>query len=86
MLPNGSYTAAEGEESEPMLIVQAMFVSLTKVMTNFSPCPLNSCNDGDPHKNLLEVQRLAGLPITGTLDRATWSYMVQLYQALVTRG
>ena len=86
VLPSGSYTAAEGAESEPMLIVQAMFVSLTKVMTNFSPCQMNSCNDGETHSNIREVQRLAGLPITGVLDRATWSYMVQLYQALVTRG
>lgn len=86
VLPNGSYTATEGEESEPMLIVQAMFVSLTKVMTNFSPCQMNSCNDGKTHSNIREVQRLAGLPITGTMDRSTWSYMVQLYQALVTRN
>lgn len=86
VLPNGTYTAAEGVESEPMLIVQAMFVSLNKKMTNFNLCQMNSCNDGETHNNLREVQRLAGLPITGTLDRATWSYMVQLYQALVTRG
>lgn len=86
VLPSGSYTAAEGAESEPMLIVQAMFVSLTKVMTNFSPCQMNSCNDGETHSNIREVQRLAGLPVTGVMDRATWSYMVQLYQALVTRG
>lgn len=86
VLPNGSYTAAEGVESEPMLIVQAMFVSLTKVMTNFTLCQMNSCNDGDTHKNIREVQRLSGLPITGVMDRATWSYLVQLYQALVTRS
>ena len=86
MLPSGTYTAAEGAESEPMLIVQAMFVSLTKVMSNFSPCQMNSCNDGETHTNIREVQRIAGLPITGTLDRATWAYMVQLYQALVTRS
>lgn len=86
VLPNGAYTAAEGDESEPMLIVQAMFVSLTKVTSNFSRCELNSCNNGDTHKNIREVQRLAGLPITGVLDRATWAYMVQLYQALITRS
>ena len=86
VLPSGTYTAAEGAESEPMLIVQAMFVSLTKVMSNFSPCQMNSCNDGETHTNIREVQRIAGLPITGTLDRATWAYMVQLYQALVTRS
>ena len=86
VLPNGTYTAAEGTECHPILIVQAMFVSLTKVTTNFSPCQFNSRNDGNTHKNIQEVQRLAGLPVTGTLDRSTWSYMVQLYQALITRG
>ena len=86
VLPNGTYTAAEGAEDEPILIVQAMFVSLTKVMSNFSPCQVNGCNDGDTHANIREVQRLSGLPVTGTLDRSTWAYLVQLYQALVTRG
>lgn len=86
VLPNGSYTADEGAESEPMLIVQAMFVSLSKKMTNFQPCKMNSCNDGETHTNIRVVQGLAGLPVTGVLDRATWSFLVQLYQALVTRG
>lgn len=86
VLPNGSFQAAEGDESDPMLIVQAMFVSLNKKVSNFGPCKMNSCNDGETHKNLQEVQRLAGLPVTGVLDRSTWAYMVQLYQALVTRG
>ena len=86
VLPNGSYTAAEGTESEPMLIVQAMFVSLNKKVSNFSLCKMNSCNDGETHENIRIVQGLAGLPVTGVLDRATWAYLVQLYQALVTRG
>ena len=86
VLPNGTYTAVEGAEGEPILIVQAMLVSLTKVLSNFIPCQINGCNDGDTHQDIREVQRLAGLPITGTLDRSTWAYLVQLYQALVTRG
>lgn len=86
VLPNGTYTAVEGTECHAILIVQAMFSSLAKVMTNFSPCQFNGCNDGDTHSNIREVQRLAGLPVTGTLNRSTWAYMVQLYQALVTRG
>jgi len=85
VLPNGNYTAAEGTVCEPVLIVQAMFVSLAKVMSNFSPCQMNGCNDGETIKNLQVVQHLAGLPVTGILDRATWSYLVQLYQALVIR-
>ena len=38
VLPNGSYSAKEGAESEPIIIVQAMFASLTKKMSNFEPC------------------------------------------------
>ena len=86
VLPSGTYTACEGTECQAILIVQAMFGSLAKVMSNFAPCLYNGCNDGETHKNIREVQRLAGLPITGTLDRSTWAYMVQLYQALVTRS
>ena len=86
VLPNGGYTADEGEESEPIIIVQAMFVSLAKKVTNFMPCEINGCNDGNTHANIFAVQRLAGLPVTGVLDRSTWSFLVQLYQALVTRS
>ena len=87
VLPNGAYTADEGAESEPMLIVQAMFASLTKKVSNFQPChKFNGCNEGETHENIRVVQGLAGLPVTGVLDRATWSFLVQLYQALVTRG
>lgn len=86
VLPDGGYTADEGMESEPMLIVQAMFVSLSKKMTNFQPCKMNSCNSGETHDNIRVIQGLAGLPVTGVMDRATWSFLVQLYQALITRG
>lgn len=86
VLPCGTYTADEGQECPPVLIVQAMFVSLSKVMNNFSPCKMSSCNDGETPANIRIVQQLAGLPVTGVLDRPTWAYLVQLYQALVTRA
>lgn len=86
VLPDGSYTAPEGHECPALLIVQAMFSSLSKVMTNFEPCDMDSCNSGKTHQNLRIIQQLAALPVTGTLDRVTWSYLVQLYQALVTRA
>ena len=86
VLPNGGYTADEGEEGEPVIIVQAMFVSLAKQVTNFKPCEIDGCNKGNTQADIRIIQGLAGLPVTGVLDRATWSFLVQLYQALVTRG
>lgn len=86
VLPCGTYTAVEGQECEVLRIVQAMFGSLNKVMSNFKPCQINCCNDGETYQNIQEVQRLSGLPVTGILNRSTWAYLVQLYQALVTRA
>ena len=86
VLPNGGYTADEGAEGEPLIIVQAMFVSLTKKVSNFKSCEINGCNNGNTPANIRAIQGLAGLPVTGVLDRATWSFLVQLYQALITRG
>lgn len=86
VIPCGTYTAGEGQVCPPILIVQAMIVSLSKVMNNFVPCKMSSCNDGETPANLRVLQKLAGLPVTGVLDRSTWAYLVQLYQALVTRA
>ena len=86
VLPNGEYAAGEGAVTEPVIIVQAMFVSLAQKVTNFQPCEINGCNDGNTQADIRAVQGLAGLPVTGILDRATWSFLVQLYQARVTRG
>ena len=86
VLPNGGYTAEEGEESEPILIVQAMFVSLSKKVSNFRPCKVDGRNEDNTQADIRVIQGLSGLPVTGVLDRATWSFLVQLYQALITRG
>lgn len=86
VLPNGGYTAEEGAEGEPIIIVQAMFLSLSKKVSNFMPCKVDGRNEGNTQADIRSVQELAGLPVTGVLDRATWSFLVQLYQALVTRG
>lgn len=86
VLPCSDYTAGEGQECPPILIVQAMLVSLNKVMSNFAPCGMSGCNDGETPANLRVLQQLAGLPVTGVLDRPTWAYLVQLYHALVTRA
>ena len=86
VLPNGGYTADVGAEGEPLIIVQAMFISLSKKVSNFKPCKVDGHNDGNTQADIRTIQKLAGLPVTGVLDRATWSFLAQLYQALVTRG
>lgn len=85
VLPSGTFTCCQGERSAPMFIVRGMFSALEQVTTNFAPCAGGDVNDGGTYENLRTVQRLSGLPETGTLDRPTWVYLSQLYHALVTR-
>lgn len=86
VLPNGTFTACQGEHGAPVLIVQAMFNALNKVTSNFSACNANGVNEGSTYEDLCTIQRLSGLPVNGTLDRPTWVYLSQLYHALVNRG
>jgi len=86
VLPNGSFSAAQGAQCPPILIVQAMFTSLSKVVDNFSICSSSGINEGETCENIRKVQRLSGLPVTGNLDRSTWAFLTQLYHALVTRS
>lgn len=86
VLPSGAFTCRKGERSAPMLIVRAIFNALCQVTTNFATCTGTDINDGNTYENLCAVQKLSGLPVTGTLDRSTWACLCQLYHALVTRN
>lgn len=86
VLPNGNFSAALGDQCPPILIVQAMLTSLSKVVDNFSVCSSSGVNDDETGENLRKIQQLSGLPVTGKLDRSTWTFLAQLYHALVTRS
>lgn len=60
--------------------VRTIFSALSPILNNFEPSPTTDT------ENLKLLQELAQLPVTGTLDRPTWSILVRLYHALVVRG
>lgn len=60
--------------------VRTVFAALSTILTNF---PTNSSDDTE---NIKQLQALAQLPVTGILDRPTWSILVRLYHTLVVRG
>lgn len=86
VLPNGSFTTSQGESSQQMLIVQAIFASLPSSIVNFKRGNLNGSNTGSDKENLIMLQRLAALPETGVLNRATWDFLARLYHVFITRG
>lgn len=85
VLPGGWSTTEEGESGEQVLLTQAMLSSLSRRLTNFDGREMDRANTGGTLADLRAVQRLAGLPVSGTLDRATWEYLTRLYHIFVTR-
>ena len=86
VLPHGAFSTEAGHSSEQLRIAQAIFCSLSNVLDNFSECETNQLNQGVTQENLLCVQRLAGLPETGALNRATWEYLTRLYHIYIMRN
>ena len=60
--------------------VPTILDALSPILTNFSNA---SASDAE---HIRHLQELAQLPVTGLLDRPTWSILVRLYHALVVRG
>lgn len=86
VLPNGTTAYPEAYRAPQILVAQAMLAALNEWVSNFQPSNLDGMNTGATLYNFSQVQSLAGLPATGTLDRSTWSALTRLFEAVVTRG
>lgn len=86
VLPGSRSSTLAGQISEQVRLAQAMLTSLSRVVSNFDGQGTDGSNTGGTLADLRIVQKLAGLPETGTLDRATWEFLSRLYHVFVTRG
>lgn len=59
--------------------VRTILAALSPILNNFQDSPVSDT------ENIQQLQHLAGLPVTGVLDRPTWSILVRLYHTLVVR-
>ena len=86
VFPNGTFATEQGEISAQMRVAQVIFVSLPPTIVNFKRGTPDGINAGANRENLVALQRLAALPETGTLNRATWDFLARLYHIFVTRN
>jgi peptidoglycan hydrolase-like protein with peptidoglycan-binding domain len=86
LFPSGTFSIAPGESREQMTIIQAMFNALAQVLTNFETVVADGVNQGVTLENTKRLQDRSGLPVTGIIDRPTWSYLARLYHLFITRG
>lgn len=59
--------------------VDTVVAALSPILTNFP-------SSSTPTDHIRHLQGLGQLPVTGMLDRPTWSLLVRLYHALVVRN
>ncbi len=75
-----------GQNHPHVLLGQAMFTAIAGDFPEFSPLRLTGTVDAPTEKDIRQLQEVAGLPITGKLDKATWNRLAMLYRVLFDRN
>ena len=85
VFPSGTHSVGESDRAAEISIVQAILTELSKLIVNFEAVEFSGTNAGATLRNLMTLQTISGLPVTGVLDRATWAVLAALYRIFVTR-
>ena len=85
IFPSEGTKVAEGQQREYMVLPQTMFQILSRQLEGIETHQPDGLHDRASAANVRWLQRAAGLPQTGTLDRATWDVLSRLYEVFVVR-
>lgn len=85
VLPEWGEPAQAGEEKEWLILPQTMVNLLARHLEGFTEGENKGVNDPQSMENIKMLQRSAGLPETGLLDRRTWDKLARLYELFITR-
>ena len=75
-----------GDRHPNLFLVQGMLAVLSEVYHSVSFPTLTGVLDEITADSLVSFQMLSGLPMTGNLDRPTWSHLAQQYPLAVNRS
>ena len=85
VFPSEGVQVHEGNSKEYMIVPQTMFDVLSRHFEGIVPCPADGTHGPASAENVRWLQRAAGLPATGCLDKATWDALSHLYEIFVVR-
>lgn len=85
MLFPAALTIYPGQSHPHVGLAQAMMHALGREFPEFASVRLSGLLDAPTEQNLRLIQRCAGLPEHGALDKITWNRMSMLYRALFDR-
>lgn len=85
IFPSEGIQVREGNRKEYMIVPQTMFSVLAKHFNGITPCQANGSHGPASADNVRWLQKAAGLPVTGCMDRAAWDALSRLYEIFVVR-
>lgn len=85
LFSNGQ-TAKKGEESDFVMILQALLNILTIAYDDFTPLPLNGVFDNGMESAVRRFQMRNNLPASGEVDKNTWNAIVRNYNKHAQQG
>ena len=85
LFPSEGTEVQEGQEREYMVLPQTMFQILSRQLEGIAFHPVDGIHGSASAENVRWLQKAAGLPQTGTLDRSTWDALSRLYEVFVVR-
>ncbi len=68
-----------GSAGYPVYIVQIMLNTIAQFYDNLSGAAINGIFDQETSDEVRRLQKIAGLPETGELNRATWNALARIY-------
>ena len=86
VMHNSGETLREGDRQPRVQMVQAIFDALAPVFSQIQATGGDGVFHGATVENTKQVQKAAGLPETGVMDRAAWDSLARLYHLFITRG
>ena len=85
IFPSEGTKVRQGQEREYMVLPQTMFQILSRYLEGIVPHAPDGVHGSASAANVRWLQKAAGLPQTGTLDRSTWDVLSRLYEVFVVR-
>lgn len=82
--PEGDDPLNFGDEQSEIALFQTMFALLGTKVEGIIPDPPTGKFTKNLVENLIWLQKLSGLPVTGQLDRQTWDRLARLYEIYIT--
>ncbi len=84
--PEGEDTLSFGNETSEIALFQMMFQLLSQQIAQIKPETPSGVFTQTLKDNVIWLQEVSGLPVTGELDRQSWDRLARLYEVYVTKA